>query len=150
MKKEVSVSILVSVGLVFLVSSCTCTQDVVRTPVAEERSAVLEETGTEEENSTTAETPEEKPSIEREHVVRGGECLWWIAEYEDIYNDPFMWPLIYNANRDRVKDPDRIYPGQILRIPRSGHTLDEIREARRRAGAPRPFTPPEGSLPPID
>jgi len=88
--------------------------------------------------------------LAREHVIKRGECLWWIAEYEDIYNDPFMWPLIYNANRDRMESPDRIYPEQILRIPRSGHTMDEIREVRRRAGAPLPYTPPEGSLPPLD
>ncbi len=149
MKKSLFLSILVSVGLVFLVSSCTCTQDVVRTPGAQQ-SAVVEETGTDEENPTPAQAPEEEAPLVREHVVKRGECLWWIAEYEDIYNDPFMWPLIYSANRDRIEDPGCIYPEQILRIPRSGHTIDEIREARRRAGAPLPYTPPEGCQPPLD
>lgn len=138
MKKELVVSILASAALVLLLPSCACTQDVVRTPGAQQ-SAVAEE----------ATTKEEVP-LAREHVVKGGECLWWIAEYEDIYNDPFMWPLIYDANRAGTDRPDRIYPEQILRIPRSGYTMDEIGEARRRAGAPFPYTPPAGSLPPLD
>jgi len=150
MKKAVFLSILVSAGLVFLVSSCTRTQDTVRTSGAQQ-SALVEETGAEGEESTApTEAPEEEAPLAREHVVKGGECLWWIAEYEDIYNDPFMWPLIYRANQDRIEDPGRIYPEQILRIPRSGYTIDEIREARRRAGASFPYTPPEGSLPPLD
>jgi len=150
MNKSTCVSILILLGLVFLVSSCACTQDAVRTSGAQQ-SAVVEETGAEgEENAAPAEAPEEKPPLARKHIVKRGECLWWIAEYEDIYNDPFMWPLIYDANRDRAEAPGRIYPDQILCIPRSGYTMDEIREARRQAGAPLPYTPPEGSLPPLD
>jgi len=150
MKKAVCLSIIVSAALVFLASACTCTPDAVRT-AGPERSAVVEESGEEgEETAAPAQTPEEKPPLAREHLVKGGECLWWIAEYEDIYNDPFMWPLIYNANRDRIDNPGRIYPEQVIRIPRSGYTMDQIREARRRSGAPSPYTPPEGSLPPLD
>ncbi len=139
------ISILVSVGLVFLVSGCCAKkQGITPAPVAEEV-IVLEEG-----ESVLAEVLEEKTSLARSHVVKSGECLWWIAEYEDIYNDPFMWPLIYNANKDKINNPDLIYPGQILDIPRSGYTMDKVREARRLAGAPRPYTPPEGSMPPID
>jgi len=47
-----------------------------------------------------------------------GECLWTISSYPEIYNDPFQWPKIYRANTDQIKDPDLIYPNQILRIPR--------------------------------
>ena len=52
------------------------------------------------------------------HKVVKGECLWWIAEYKGIYGDPFKWPVIYKANRHQIKDPDLIYPGQELIIPR--------------------------------
>lgn len=45
------------------------------------------------------------------------DSLWRIAEYEFIYNDPFLWPQIYEANRDIIRDPDLIYPGQFLKIP---------------------------------
>ncbi len=47
-----------------------------------------------------------------------GDCLWKIAGFTWIYNDPLQWPKIYKANKDKIKDPDLIYPGQILSIPR--------------------------------
>jgi len=31
--------------------------------------------------------------------------------------DPLLWPVLYRANRDRIKDPTRIYPGQQISIP---------------------------------
>ena len=52
------------------------------------------------------------------HVVKKDECLWWIAEYVEVYNDPWQWSRIYEANRDQLEDPDLIYPGQVLKIPR--------------------------------
>ena len=134
--------VLVSMGLIFFVWACTCKQGAAQTSIAEGQPATLSE--------KKYSTPEEEAPLARTHVVKSGECLWWIAEYEDIYNDPFMWPLIYDANRDRIDTPDRIDLGQTFRIPRSGHTMDEIREARRRAGAPRPYTPPQESVPPLD
>ncbi|MCK4359530.1 MAG: LysM peptidoglycan-binding domain-containing protein, partial [Candidatus Cloacimonetes bacterium] len=36
----------------------------------------------------------------------------------EIYNNPFEWPTIFRANTDQIKDPDLIYPNQILQIPR--------------------------------
>ncbi|MDD3311019.1 LysM peptidoglycan-binding domain-containing protein [Pseudodesulfovibrio sp.] len=70
------------------------------------------------------------------HTVTKGECLWWIAEYKHIYNDPFMWPLIYKANRDKIKNPDLIYPGQQFEVPRYGFDLEEVKASRKQAGAP--------------
>lgn len=68
------------------------------------------------------------------HTVVKGECLWWIAEYKQIYNDPFMWPLIYKANRSQIKkSPNLIYPGQNFAIPRD-FTLDDAKAARHQAG----------------
>jgi nucleoid-associated protein YgaU len=84
-----------------------------------------------------------------QHTVEKGECLWWIAEYKKIYNDPFMWPLIYKANRDQINDPDLIYPGQVFYIPRT-FELDELRESRRSAGAPKPYLPPKNANIPAD
>jgi len=70
------------------------------------------------------------------HTVTKGECLWWIAEYKHIYNDPFMWPLIYKANRDKIKNPDLIYAGQQFEVPRYGFDLEEVKASRKQAGAP--------------
>lgn len=48
------------------------------------------------------------------------DCLWRIAEYPFIYNNPLKWPVIYEANKKTFKDPNNpnlIYPGQVLQIP---------------------------------
>lgn len=64
------------------------------------------------------------------HIVIKGESLWWIAEYKQIYNDPFQWPLIYKANRSKIHDPDLIFPDQNFVIPRTPEVTDEmVREA---------------------
>ncbi len=62
------------------------------------------------------------------HEVVKGECLWRIAESEKIYSDPFQWPLIYQANRSQIKDPDLIYPKQEFQIKRDA-SATEIRQA---------------------
>ena len=41
-----------------------------------------------------------------------------IAGYWEIYGDYRKWTLIYEANKDRIKDPDLIFPSQELVIPR--------------------------------
>jgi nucleoid-associated protein YgaU len=52
------------------------------------------------------------------HEVRPGESLAVIARRE--LGDSALWPLLYRANRDRIKDPERIYPGQKISIPAPG------------------------------
>jgi len=48
------------------------------------------------------------------------DCLWTIAGYPWVYNDPWQWRRLYEANRSRLPDPnnpDLIEPGMILEIP---------------------------------
>lgn len=59
------------------------------------------------------------------------DCLWNIAGKEQIYNDPFMWPKIWQANTDKIRNPDLIYPGQVLNIPPAGPKTDEELRAER-------------------
>lgn len=49
-------------------------------------------------------------------VVRG-DHLWGIAKKKEHYANPFAWPVIYKANRDKIKNPDLIYPKQVFKIP---------------------------------
>lgn len=56
------------------------------------------------------------PTLENYTVVPG-DCLWLIATYLSIYSDAKKWPMIYEANKDKIKDPDLIYPKQVLTIP---------------------------------
>jgi nucleoid-associated protein YgaU len=49
------------------------------------------------------------------YVVVNGDSLSKIARRE--YGDASKWHRIYDANRDIIKDPDLIYPGQELKVP---------------------------------
>ena len=51
----------------------------------------------------------------RSYTVVSGDSLSKIAKRE--YGDAQKWRQIYDANRDQIKDPDLIYPGQVLTIP---------------------------------
>ena len=64
-------------------------------------------------------------------VVRG-DNLWDIAGKQDIYANPFQWPLIYKANQDKIKDADLIYPGQVFDINRNA-SPDEVNAAIQHA-----------------
>ena len=50
------------------------------------------------------------------YIVVKGDCLWNIAK--KFYGKGSQYTLIYNANRDKIKNPNLIYPGQILIIPK--------------------------------
>lgn len=73
------------------------------------------------------ELPPPQPSA---YTVRRGETLPQIAARSEIYADASLWPLIYRANRDQIRDPKRLWPGQALRIPRR-FSRDEALEAKR-------------------
>jgi len=50
-------------------------------------------------------------------VVRG-DHLWGIARKSQHYGNGFAWPVIYQANRDQIKNPDLIYPDQVFKVPK--------------------------------
>ena len=92
---------------------------------------------------------DEYAALPNQHTVQKGECLWWIAEYKQVYNDPFMWPLIYKANRGKIQDPDLIYPNQVFSIPRD-FSKNQLTDSRRQAGAPKPYLPSRDANVPAD
>jgi nucleoid-associated protein YgaU len=64
--------------------------------------------------SSSAPTPTPTPT-EKTYTVVKGDSLSKIAQ--SIYGDAKKWKLIYEANRELIKNPDLIYPGQVLKIP---------------------------------
>ncbi|WP_343718425.1 LysM peptidoglycan-binding domain-containing protein [Inquilinus sp.] len=57
-------------------------------------------------------------AAEERIVVQPGNSLWRIAH--SAYGRGVHYTIIYQANRDRIRDPDLIYPGQILTVPPPG------------------------------
>ena len=49
------------------------------------------------------------------YTIQKGDTLWAISE--DFYKDGSKYPLIVEANLEVIKDADKIYPGQAIRIP---------------------------------
>jgi nucleoid-associated protein YgaU len=54
-------------------------------------------------------------TAEKTYEVQPGDSLSRIAKRE--YGNANEWRRIYDANKDILKDPDKIFPGQKLRIP---------------------------------
>jgi hypothetical protein len=89
-----------------LLMSCTPTVDpvkVVDTPVAEVVQPV------------TPPAPAVQQKLLGIHTVISKDTLWYISG--KWYNDPVLWPSIYEINKDQIKDPDLIYAGQKFDIP---------------------------------
>lgn len=55
------------------------------------------------------------PPATRSYTVKAGDSLSKIAK--QIYGDANKWRSIYQANTDKIKNPDLIHPGQVLTIP---------------------------------
>lgn len=49
------------------------------------------------------------------YTVKKGDSLSKIAK--EYYGDPMKYPVIFEANKPMLENPDLIYPGQVLRIP---------------------------------
>lgn len=80
-----------------------------------ETETVKDEPGTE----TIIAEPEKKAEPDKTYIVqwrkKNTDCLWRISE--KVYRDASLWPAIYLANKDQIKDPDLIFPGQKFIIP---------------------------------
>lgn len=73
---------------------------------------------------------ENTPPLPNSYTVRRGETLPQISARTEIYNDSTLWPIIYRANRDQIRNPKQLWPGQVFVIPRN-FSHDEAVEARR-------------------
>ena len=51
----------------------------------------------------------------RTYTVKSGDCLWRIAQ--NLLGKGSRYTEIYNLNRDKIKNPNLIYTGQVLTIP---------------------------------
>ena len=51
----------------------------------------------------------------RTYTIAKGDSLSKIAKH--FYGDAKQWRKIYEANKDTIKNPDLIFPGQVIKIP---------------------------------
>jgi nucleoid-associated protein YgaU len=58
-------------------------------------------------------------ATERTYTVKSGDTLSRIAK--EMLGDANAYTDIFNANRDQLTDPDKIQPGQVLKIPSHTH-----------------------------
>ena len=66
------------------------------------------------------------------------DCLWRIAEYDNIYGNPRLWQRIYKANKGQIKNPDLIYPGQVFDIPpKEGDVTKPVKQETKTIEKPK-------------
>jgi nucleoid-associated protein YgaU len=66
-------------------------------------------------SATTAPADRATPASARTYTVKSGDSLSKIAQRE--LGDASKWNAIFDANRDKISDPDLIHPGQVLTMP---------------------------------
>jgi len=59
------------------------------------------------------------------------DCLWNIAKKPKIYDNAFLWPKIWQGNKDQIRNPDIIKKGQVLSIPPKADLTKEEKSALR-------------------
>jgi hypothetical protein len=65
-----------------------------------------------------------------EYVVQRGDTLWSIAN--KFLKNPWQWPEIWRFNKDDLRNPHKIYPGNIIRLDRFGPSLGVVGEGTLR------------------
>lgn len=69
--------------------------------------------------SVYANTIQLRSDSPEQHVVVPGDTLWGIASR--FLENPWQWPQIWGLNREQVKNPHRIYPGDVIEIEKTVH-----------------------------
>ncbi len=88
--------------------------------------------------------PAPAPALPTTYTVEKCDDLWSIAAKPQVYNDPWLWPLLYGANKDQIKNPNKISVGTVLKIMRGVSDADKA-DARKQAQAFPKYVPPAGA-----
>ncbi|EMF84151.1 PF14346 domain protein [Leptospira weilii serovar Topaz str. LT2116] len=98
------------------------------------------QSATDGKNSSTKMGKDGLPEGWKRYVVRKkvpADCLWRIAKDKRHYGTAKLWRRIYEANRNKIRNPNLIYPKQVLLIPpKKGPTqLNKVQDSRKKKPA---------------
>ncbi|MDX5363632.1 MAG: LysM peptidoglycan-binding domain-containing protein [Pseudazoarcus pumilus] len=80
------------------------------------------------------------PNAPDTYTVQRGDTLWGIAQR--FLQQPWRWPEVWQINRDEVKNPHLIYPGQVIILDRSAGRLSIGRVITDQKLSPQVYSEP--------
>lgn len=99
------------------VDSAKQTSDIIDTSTSIATNKTPENSNKDEMTSEGKSSKEAGKSNAKTYRVNSGDCLWTIAEKSELYGNPYQWMKIFEANKDKIKDPSIILINSELIIP---------------------------------
>ncbi|RJX34241.1 MAG: LysM peptidoglycan-binding domain-containing protein [Desulfarculus sp.] len=90
------------------------------------------------------EKPAPAPMLPTTYTVEKCDDLWSISAKPQIYNDPWLWCLLWNANKDKIKNPNKLKVGLVLQVPRNVSDADKAAARKCSKKFPK-YKPPAGA-----
>lgn len=124
----------VAVVLALYISGCATPQKKTGSMEApeQESSAKMKKSTSEVPQAGTKTSSKSVIRNNSQYTIVAGDTLWDISSSGTGFSDPWLWPSLFRENRQLIEDPDLIYPGEDISIPR-GISDSESRKVEKMA-----------------